>query len=311
MAVDVASKFLPESTLVVSTRGRRGDSEHKYYSTVTPLLPSVPLALLVDRGSASASEIVAGAIQDVDRGIIVGTRTFGKGLVQTITRLSENSSLKITSGRYYTPSGRSIQEIDYFHRTKDGVFTVKPDSLRREYFTAHRRPVFEGGGIAPDSTVPDEAAGVVLDELSRKAMFFKYANYFASQRKSIPDHFKVSDEILKDFEAFLKEKGFRYEEEAEGKLRELRELAGKARYGKSFSQGVEEVLKAVEAEKARGFERYDKELRTALALEIVARLKGEKAAIEASFPSDRQLKVAIKLLESKVAYTRLLAGSLK
>jgi carboxyl-terminal processing protease len=306
MAVDVASKFLPESTLVVSTRGRRSDSERKYYSTEIPLMPSVPLALLVDRGSASASEIVAGAIQDVDRGIIVGTRTFGKGLVQTIIRLSEHSSLKITSGRYYTPSGRSIQEIDYFHRTKDGVVTVKPDSLRREFFTVHGRPVFEAGGIVPDSTVPDEAAGALLDELSRKAMFFKYANYFASQRKSIPDHFKVTDDILEDFEAFLKEKNFQYEEEAEGKLKELSDLADKARYGTSFSEGIEEVTKAVQREKARAFARYDKEIRTALELEIIARMKGEKAAIEASFPSDRQLEVAVRLLENRSAYRRLL-----
>jgi carboxyl-terminal processing protease len=308
MAVDVASKFLPESTLVVSTRGRRSDSEQKYYSTETPMVPSVSLALLVDRGTASASEIVAGAIQDVDRGIIVGARTFGKGLVQTITRLSEHSSLKITSGRYYTPSGRSIQEIDYFHRTKEGVFAVKRDSLRREYFTTHKRPVFEGGGIAPDSTVPEETPATLLEELSRKAMFFKYANYFASQRKTTPDHFKLTDDILKDFEAFLKEKDFHYEEEAEAELKELRELAGKARYGKSYSQGIEEVSKAVDAEKARAFERYDKELRTALGLEIIARVKGEKAAIEASFPTDRQLEVAVSLLQNKAAYTRLLAG---
>jgi len=311
MAVDVASKFLPESTLVVSTRGRRSDSERKYYSTETPLLPSVPLALLVDRGSASASEIVAGAIQDLDRGIIVGTRTFGKGLVQTITRLSDHSSLKITTGRYYTPSGRSIQEIDYFHRTKDGVFTVKPDSLRREYFTAHKRPVFEGGGIAPDSTVPDETASALLEELNRKAMFFKYANYFASERKSLPDHFLVTEAILNDFEHFLKQKDFQYEEEAESKLGELRELAGKARYGKSFSEGIEEISKAIQTEKARAFERYDAELRTALELEIVARMKGEKAAIEASFPFDHQLKVAVSLLENKGAYARLLAGPSK
>ncbi len=210
IAVDVVSKFVPESTLVVSTKGRRLDSERKYYSMEKPLLPDVPMAVLVDRGSASASEIVAGSIQDLDRGVIVGTRSFGKGLVQTITRISENSSLKITSGRYYTPSGRSIQEIDYFHRTKDGVFTVKPDSMRKEFRTAHNRKVLDGGGIVPDSTVPDDSSSKLLEELARKAMLFKYANHLAAEKKMVPDDFVITDELMKDFEAFLKERDFQY-----------------------------------------------------------------------------------------------------
>ena len=311
IAVDVASKFVPESSLVVSTRGRRSDTERKYYSTEKPMLADAPLAVLVDRRSASASEIVAGAIQDLDRGIIVGTRTFGKGLVQTITRLSESSSLKITSGRYYTPSGRSIQEIDYSRRSKDGVVAIKPDSLRQEYRTAHNRRVFEGGGIVPDSLVPDELQSRLLEELNRKAMFFKFANHFATQNKSLPDRFEVTDEILKDFEAFLKEKEFHYDDEAELKLKDLREVAEKGRYGKSFYECIDRVAKTVDSEKARAFERYDKELRTSLQLEIIARMKGEKAAIETSLKDDPQLDVAVALLKSKPAYTKLLAGKSK
>lgn len=311
IAVDVTSKFLPESTLVVSTKGRRSDSEHKYYSTETPMLGDVPLAVLVDNGSASASEIVAGAIQDVDRGIIVGTRSFGKGLVQTITRISENSSLKITSGRYYTPSGRSIQEIDYFHRTKDGVFTVKPDSARKQFRTAHNRIVLDGEGIVPDTTVPDESSSKLLTELARKAMLFKFANHLASEKRSFPDNFEVSDELIREFDAFLKEKDFRYEEDAEVKLRELREAATKSRYGKSFTEEIDRLEKLVREEKLRAFERYDKEIRNALKLEIVERLRGEKAAIQASMKDDRQLQIASSLLKNRSAYAKLLSGAKK
>jgi carboxyl-terminal processing protease len=171
--------------------------------------------------------------------------------------------------------------------------------------------VFEGGGIVPDSLVPDELQSRLLEELNRKAMFFKFANHFATQNKSLPDRFEVTDEILKDFEAFLKEKEFHYDDEAELKLKDLREVAEKERYGKSFYECIDRVAKTVDSEKARAFERYDKELRTSLQLEIIARMKGEKAAIETSLKDDPQLDVAVALLKSKPAYTKLLAGKSK
>ena len=308
IAVDVVSKFVPESSLVVSTQGRKSESERKYRTSEKPMLSDISIAVLVNRGSASASEIVAGAIQDLDLGIIVGTRTFGKGLVQTITRLSESTSLKITSGRYFTPSGRSIQEIDYFRRTKEGVFTAKPDSLKREYRTVHNRAVYDGGGIVPDSVVTEDTPARLLQELNRKAMFFKYANLYAVQKKSVPASFEVTDEILKDFLRFLKEREFTYQEESEQKVKELRELAEKGRYGKSFFDGLEKITKSIEFEKERAFERFDKELRRALKHEVVERVNGPKAAIEASVKEDRQLKVAVNLLKSRPVYGQLLKG---
>jgi carboxyl-terminal processing protease len=308
IAVDVTSKFLPESTLVVSTRGRRADTEHKYLSTETPMLPEVPLAVLIDRGSASASEIVAGAIQDLDRGVLVGTRSFGKGLVQTISRITENSSLKITSGRYYTPSGRSIQEIDYFHRTKDGVFTVKPDSARKQFRTRHNRIVLDGEGIVPDSTVPDDQSSKLLDELGRKAMLFKFANHLATEKEVVADNFEVTNELMKQFETYLKEKDFKYEEDSEIKLKQLREAAEKERYGKSFYDGIDRMEKVIESEKERAFDRYDSEIRKSLRLEIIDRMKGDKAAIQASFREDTQLQAAVGILKNKALYNKMLSG---
>jgi carboxyl-terminal processing protease len=284
MAVSVTSKFVPEKSLIVSTRGRRSDSDRKYFSSETPMLADVPLAVLADRGSASASEIVAGAIQDLDRGIIVGERTFGKGLVQTISRLSESSSIKITTARYYTPSGRCIQEIDYSHRMKDGVFATYPDSLKRVFRTSHNRKVLEGGGIAPDSTVPEQDYGKMVDELLRKAMFFKFANSYAVQHKSLADEFEVSDALLKEFESFLKEKNFVYQEDSEFKLKELEGIAQNGRYSKSFLDNIRQLDKMVELEKERKIQRYEKEIRCLLKTEIEGRLKGEKARIE----SDRK-----------------------
>ena len=308
IAVETSSKFLAESSLVVSTRGRRGDADRKYYSTEKPMLVDVPLVVLVNRGTASASEIVSGAIQDLDRGVIVGSRTFGKGLVQTITRLSDNSSLKITTARYYTPSGRCIQEIDYSHRTRDGNVLTFADSLKREFRTAHNRKVLEGGGIQPDSIVTDEEDNRFISELYRKSMLFKFANTYATEHKNLPDNFQVTSEILRDFEKFLKEKKFDFQEEVELRLKELKEAAEKSRFGSAFFDEAKKIDGLIAAEKTRMMDRYRTELKSVLRTEIIGRIKGEKARVESSFGDDRQLQVATTLLKNKKLYERLLAG---
>jgi len=309
MAVDVAAKFLPESSLVVTTKGRQRGSDRLYYTDETPMAPDAPLAILVNRGSASASEIVAGAIQDLDRGVIVGTRTFGKGLVQTITRLSENSSLKITTGRYYTPSGRSIQEIDYFNRTRDGGVRIIPDSLRKAFRTAHNREVFEGGGIKPDSTVPDDELSQFAEELIRKAMFFKFATQYAGKHDALPPDFKATDQLVGEFERFVKEKGFKYQEEPELKLAELRSSAEESHYGKQFLDQLDHLSTIIKDEEARAFGRHKDEIGRLLTEELIERFHGERARIASTLGSDRQLAAAIALLKDKAEYHRLLAGT--
>jgi len=306
-AVDVASKFLPRGSMIVSTRGRRTEAEKKYFSNEEPMVPLLPLAVLTDRGTASASEIVGGSLQDLDRAVIVGARTFGKGLVQTIVPLNYGSQLKITTARYYTPSGRSIQEIDYNHKERSGVFTTVPDSLRRAFKTLHGRAVFELGGVTPDSVVQDIDDGPMVRELFRKALFFKFANKYVAAHKDA-DVSVVNEEILTAFQRFLKEEQFDYQEDTEGKLRDLRKQADQLHYAAEALNDLDLLSAALEKEKKRAFERYKDHIATELAVELMARKNGEQGRIAESLKEDPQLKAAISILKNSKLYTHKLGG---
>lgn len=305
-AVDVVSKFVPKGSLIVSTRGRRLEGEKSYTSGEEPLLPHTPLALLTDRGSASASEIVAGAIQDLDRGIIVGTRTFGKGLVQTILPLNYGAQLKITTARYFIPSGRSIQEIDYMHKDRNGVFVITPDSLRKEFHTAHGRPVYELGGIRPDSIVVNEDAGPMVQALRRKLMFFRFANRYAAEHGGKPS-LPITDAIIARFRTFLEEEHFDFQEESETRLEDLTELATRLHYSPGVLADLESLKVDLASEKARAFDRYRDHIVHELTVEFAARVNGEAGRIEASLEGDKQLDVAEQLLHNARLYSTKLA----
>jgi len=306
-AVEVVSKFVPRGSLIVSTKGRRAEGDKKYVATEEPEVPMVPTIVLTDRNSASASEIVSGGLQDLDRALIVGTRTFGKGLVQTIVPLDYGAQLKITTARYYTPSGRSIQEIDYMHKDKSGVFTTVPDSLKREFKTAHGRKVFEAGGITPDSVVKDTDTGPMVRELHRKSLFFRFANKYVAEHKGATIN-GVTDEMLDAFRKFLETEKFDYQEESEGKVKELRKIGEQSHYSREVLADLEILGAALEKEKQRGFARYKDHIANELDIELMARLKGEHGRIEASLKEDAPLKAAVGILKDPRIYSRKLGS---
>jgi carboxyl-terminal processing protease len=213
----------------------------------------------------------------------------------------------MTTAKYYTPSGRCIQEIDYGHRDDEGNGTTVPDSLRLEFRTAHGRRVWESGGILPDTIVADSLHSTLLNELNRKSMFFKYANRFAAENKTIPDSFEVTDKQIENFESFLKEKGFECEEEGEENLKELRTIASNARYDKTFVDGIEKLETILKSDKDRQIHRYQNEIRNMLKTEILARMKGENARFESTFFRDKQLQTAISIIKNRKTYDKLLS----
>lgn len=200
-AVEILGNFLPKGTEVVRTRGRDASSERIYKTTRSPLFPDIPLAVIIDGGTASASEILAGAVQDLDRGVLVGSRSFGKGLVQTTRQLPYSGLLKVTVAKYYTPSGRLIQALDYAHRNEDGSVSRIPDSLTHVYKTLHGRTIRDGGGLAPDSVIDWGKVNRLVYNVVRDNWSFDYATRYAAEHPQIApaDKFVVTDEIYSDF----------------------------------------------------------------------------------------------------------------
>ena len=303
-AVEIVSKFAPKGSTIVTTRGRKGAEERTFTVNEEPVAADIPIAVLVNKNSASASEIVAGAIQDLDRGIIVGTRSFGKGLVQTIIPLNYNSSMKITTARYYTPSGRSIQEVDYLHKNKDGVFATTPDSLKREFKTMKGRSVKELGGIVPDSVVAEPEHSPYYFELLRKAKFFKFATTYVSKHPS--GEFAMSSGVMKEFEQYLNDQKFEYVEPAEKKLSELKEQMVKEKYSSASLSSIDALVKQIHNEKLNTFTRWYDELKNELTDELNSRYNGEKGRIRSSLAYDVQVQTAAALLLNKKMYEGML-----
>ncbi|MBA4312887.1 MAG: S41 family peptidase [Chlorobiaceae bacterium] len=305
VAVDVVEKFLPKGSLIVSTRGRQPETERKFFATEDPMLPQVPLVILVNNRSASASEIVAGAVQDLDRGIILGTRTFGKGLVQTITPLVYNTQLKLTTAKYYTPSGRCIQEIDYTHRNKDGIFSPVPESAKKTFKTLKGRLELEAGGIQPDTVVSEVEQSEFYNYLTRKAMFFKFANIYVQAHKDTPKVFE-SVELTEKLKQYLDSVKFTFQDEIETKYLELCAKSEKCKYSAAVREQFEKLKSMLKEEKPDLVQQYADEILPTLRAEIMNRYKGERGRVEEMLKDDPQVIAASGLIANKKEYARRL-----
>jgi carboxyl-terminal processing protease len=305
VAVDVVEKFLPKGSLIVSTRGRQPESERKFFASEDPMLQQVPLVVLVNNRSASASEIVAGAVQDLDRGIILGTRTFGKGLVQTITPLVYNTQLKLTTAKYYTPSGRCIQEIDYTHKNKDGIFSPVPDSAKKTFKTLKGRLELEAGGIQPDTVVSEPEQSEFYNYLIRKAMFFKFANLYVQTHKDTPNVFETA-ELTGELKIYLDSIKVTFQDEVETKYLELCVKAEKSKYSSAVREQFEKLKSMLKEEKPDYVRQYADEILPTLRAEIMNRYKGERGRVEESLKDDAQVIAASGLIGNKKEYARRL-----
>jgi len=310
-AVKITNLFVDHGQEIVSTKGKVSQWDKTYRATEQPVDSVMPLIVLVNSGSASASEIVAGALQDLDRAVIMGNRTFGKGLVQTTRDLSYNTKLKVTTAKYYIPSGRCIQALDYSHRNADGSVGNIPDSLISVFKTKNGRKVKDGGGVTPDIKDVQDTLSALAYKLTQDFMIFDFATTFAGTHKTIapPDQFVVNDEIYKDFHKFLTEKKFSYESRSEQTLKVLIETAKKERYFDNTKNEFAALEKGLTLDLSQDLEKSGDEIRDLLKDEIVSRYYYQKGAIVAALRNDKDIKSAKSLFQNPSEYARLLSSA--
>lgn len=310
-AVKIMGYFVPKGTSIVSTKGRTSDAERDYKTAIDPIFPDMKVAVMVDRGSASASEIMAGAMQDLDRGVVVGERTFGKGLVQNIRSVGYGGHLKMTIAKYYTPSGRCVQAIDYSHRNEDGSVGRVPDSLTTAFKTVKGRIVRDGGGVLPDSVTKDSRKFNIAYDIMLQNHYFDFATRYAQQHKTIaePENFKLSDT---DFDMFVKylieEKKYNYVSQTEKYYNQMLEVA---KY-EGFDEKAKTELDALKLKLVPNVERNvrenRKEVEELLAVEIIQRYYFQKGQVRYMMKDDKDLGVAVGVLASVASYDNLLSA---
>ncbi len=296
-AVDIVNLFVPKNKLVVYTQGKTPEQNRNYYTKMDPEDTEIPLAILVNETSASASEIVSGSIQDFDRGVIVGQRTFGKGLVQNILPMNYNTQMKVTVSKYYIPSKRCIQEIDYSKKSKNDTLT-KNDTLGPQFKTANGRIVYEGHGIQPDVKIEPEMVSTITVHLYAQNMIFKYANKFYREHKSIPspEEFEITDEIYDDFVKYVESQEFSYTSESEKDFEVLVKTAKLEGYYDNIKPQLDILENELKNHKDNDLINNRKEISEILKLEIVGRYYFQKGKIVSTLKDDVELNRAVEIL---------------
>lgn len=307
-AVNVSNLFIPKGKLVVSTKGKIPEHNMNYETQAAPLDADMPIVVLINRGSASASEIVAGTIQDYDRGVVIGEKSYGKGLVQVSRPLSYNSQLKVTTAKYYTPTGRCIQVLDYTHRRDDGSVGSIPDSIKREFKTPNGRTVYDGGGIDPDIKTQAMEAHPLTQVLFEKGFLFDFATmYVARHPESVEAKtFTLSDAEYQEFINFMKDKDYSYKTLAENELEQFTEEAKKERYYADIKAQVESLSKKIADNKKNELMLNKDQIKMLIEEEIVSRFHLEKGSVESRFKYDKDVDEAVKILHSPADYKRIL-----
>lgn len=300
-AVDILSYFVPKGTEVVRTRGRDEASERVYKTTRSPIFPDIPLVILIDGATASASEILAGAVQDLDRGVLVGSRSFGKGLVQSTRPLPFSGVLKVTVAKYYTPSGRLIQALDYAHRNEDGSVSRIPDSLTHEYKTLHGRIIRDGGGLAPDSVIDWGKVNRLVYNVVRDNWSFDYATRFVAQHPQVaaPEDFVITDDIYADFKKSIDPKKFKYDRVMEEAMKQLRDIATEEGYmGDETTVAFDSLQKLLIHDLDRDLDTHRPEIEEYLGSEIMSRYYYDRGKTAYMLRNDKALKAARDILNS-------------
>lgn len=307
-AVQIVGMFVPKGSVVLSTKSKHPQMDRTYRTSSEPIDTVMPLAVLINGNSASASEIVSGSLQDMDRAVLVGQRSYGKGLVQSTRDLPYNGSLKVTISKYYIPSGRCIQQLDYSHRRADGSVAAIPDSLTHVFYTSNGRPVRDGGGVRPEFEVKEPKLPTMLYYLAVDTAFFDFVTNWTQQHKEIPpvDAFSVSDADFEALKAYEAEKGFTYDRQSEKVLKNLKEVAE----FEGYLEGDTAWFKTLEAKLTpdlnRDFDRFKKEVKKLLETEIVKRYYYQKGELLVGLKDDDVLQKALEVLSDPTLYHKTL-----
>ncbi len=307
-SIDIVNLFVEKGEEIVVTKGKIKDWEKSYKARQSPEDLETPLIVLINSNSASASEIVSGSIQDLDRGVIIGRRSYGKGLVQQTRKLSYNSQLKVTVAKYYIPSGRCIQALDYSNRNEDGSVGTVPDSLISTFYTRNGREVKDGGGVVPDIKMKNEEIADVTISIIRKRLIFDFATEFRYKNEEIAaaEDFKITDEIFDDFISFLSDKEYEYTNSTEDALDIFKEITDEEGTSELIEEEFTLLLEKIKSNKKNDLQNSKKELKEFLANEIVSRYYYQEGRIIERLQHDKDIEEALRLLENLEEYQSIL-----